>query len=62
MDLEDFEPKRPANHEIGADLSTLSVSELEDLIEKLKTEISRIRTALSEKTVSLSAADSLFKN
>ncbi len=62
MDLEDFEPKQTSDYEIGADLSTLSVSELEDLIEKLETEISRIRTALSEKTLSLSAADSVFKN
>jgi len=42
MDLEDFEPKQTSDYEIGADFSTLSVSELEDLIEKLETEISRI--------------------
>jgi len=62
MDVEGFEPKRTPDYEIGANLSTLSVGELEGLIEELETEISRISTALSEKTVSRSAADSIFKN
>ena len=61
MSLEDLVPKKPKGHEIGADLSKLSVGELEALIETLKSEIARVEQTLSAKRASKSAADSVFK-
>jgi len=62
MDLDDLEPRKKADYDIGADLSKLSVEELKDLIGKLRDEISRIEQALEEKQSQLSAADSVFKS
>jgi len=62
MDLDDLEPRKSADYEIGGDLSKLSVEELKDLIGKLGDEISRIEQALGEKQSQLSAADSIFKS
>ena len=63
MDMDDFEPtKKTPDYVVGTDLSTLSVEELEELIAKLEAEISRIRSVLTEKAASRSAADSVFKS
>ncbi len=61
MDIEDLVPKKPKGHEVGADLTKLSVGELQELIETLKTEIARVEQALAAKQSSKSAAESVFK-
>jgi uncharacterized small protein (DUF1192 family) len=56
------EPRtRPRPHEIGQDLSTLSVAELNDRIALLKAEIARLEAELRSKGATRSAADALFK-
>lgn len=62
MDLDDLEPRKNTDYEIGADLSNLSVEELKALIGELGAEISRIEQALVQKQSQLSAADSVFKS
>lgn len=58
------EPRVPARREIeiGADLSTLSVGELEARIEALRAEIARIEAKLEEKRRHAAAASALFKS
>ncbi len=53
--------KKPTTHEIGQDLSTLSVHELEDRIALLRTEIGRLETAKMAKEASKQSAESVFK-
>ncbi|MCD2180083.1 DUF1192 domain-containing protein [Rhizobium sp. C1] len=53
--------QRKALHEIGQDLSLLSVDELKARIELLKSEIVRLEAEASAKGASRAAADSLFK-
>ncbi len=58
----DEEPlKRARAHEIGQDLSLLSVEELKLRIDVLNDEIARIERELSQKGASRAAADALFK-
>jgi uncharacterized small protein (DUF1192 family) len=61
MDLDDLTPKKKPGHELGQDLSKLSVAELEALIETLKGEIARVEETLSAKQSSLNAAEAAFK-
>jgi uncharacterized small protein (DUF1192 family) len=61
MDLSDLEPKKPPKHEIGADLSKLSVGELTALVETLQAEIARVEQTIAAKQSSKSAADAAFK-
>ena len=61
MDLDDLTPKKPKSHELGQDLSKLSVAELQDLIDTLKGEIARVEEVLGAKQSSLSAAEAAFK-
>lgn len=58
---EDDRPKRKPVHEIGQDLSLLSVEELSDRIALLTDEVARLQTALDSKRASRSAADQFFK-
>jgi uncharacterized small protein (DUF1192 family) len=59
----DEEPARkPAKHEIGQDLSALSVHELEERIQLLEAEIERLAAAKAKKTDSKTAAESFFKS
>lgn len=51
---------RPA-HEIGADLSLMSVHELDERIDALRAEIERLQAARDAKEASKRAADSFFK-
>lgn len=60
MDDED-KPKTQAAHEVGMRLDDLSIGELEERIAVLEGEIERLRQAVSTKTASRSAADSVFK-
>ena len=48
-------------HEIGQDLALLSIEELRERIESLKTEIVRLEAALDRKRASRSSADQFFK-
>ncbi len=60
--FDDEEVKKPPVHEIGQDLSLLSVDELHERIEMLKAEIIRLETEAGSKDASRSAAESFFKN
>ncbi len=61
MELDDLTPKKPKGHEIGQDLSKLSVAELQALVETLKDEIARVEQVLDAKQSSKSAAEAAFK-
>lgn len=59
----DEEPiKKPKAHEIGADLSRLSVKELEEYIAVLDAERQRVEAMLVSKHASRNAAASVFKS
>jgi uncharacterized small protein (DUF1192 family) len=55
------EPRKKAVHEIGQDLSQLSVFELKERILALGEEIARIEQAIKKKESSKDAADNFFK-
>lgn len=55
-------PRRKITHEIGQDLSLLSVGELAERIALLQAEIERLEAAFSSKQASRSAADRFFKS
>ena len=58
----DDEPqKKSVNHEIGQDLSALSIEELEKRVELLKEEIIRLEDASAAKRASMSSAENFFK-
>jgi len=54
-------PKKKIAHEVGQDLSLLSVGELAERIGLLKDEIVRLEAEMSRKRASQQAADSFFK-
>jgi len=58
---DDDRPKKKISHEIGQDLSLLSVEELAERIALLKSEISRLEEAASKKRASKDAANAFFK-
>lgn len=60
--IDDDRPQKKVAHEIGADLSTLSVDELKARIELLKAEITRLEAEAASKTSTRSAAESLFRS
>lgn len=57
---EDDRPAKKPRHEIGQDLSLLSVDELRRRIEDLRAEIARIEAELATKGTTRSAAEALF--
>ena len=59
---EDDRPKTKVSHEIGQDLSLLSVEELSSRIALLTGETERLQRALAQKRASRNAADSFFKS
>ena len=62
MAIFDEEPtKKAMAHEIGQDLSALSVHELDERMGILQAEIERLAAAKARKTASLAAADTFFK-
>lgn len=62
MPMEDDDrPRKKITHEIGQDLSLLSVEELTERIALLKTEIVRLEEAATKKRASRDAANSFFK-
>jgi uncharacterized small protein (DUF1192 family) len=54
-------PKKKITHEMGQDLSLLSVGELGERIALLQEEIARLEAETARKRVSKSAADIFFK-
>jgi uncharacterized small protein (DUF1192 family) len=57
----DLEPRlKPAGHEMGQDLSTLSLHELDERIAVLEREIGRLREARAAKEDSRAAASAIF--
>ena len=58
---DDERPKKKITHEIGQDLTLLSVRELTERIALLKDEIARLDADITKKQASRSAADQFFK-
>lgn len=54
-------PRKKATHEIGVDLSTLSLEELAERIDLLRAEIARIEQAIAAKRSSAEIAASFFR-
>ena len=63
MPIEDDDrPRKKISHEIGQDLSLLSVEELTERIAFLNAEIDRLKEAMGKKRASKDAANSFFKS
>ncbi len=58
---EDDKPKKKIVHEIGQELTLLSVEELAARVQVLKDEISRLEADMKSKQASRAAADQFFK-
>jgi uncharacterized small protein (DUF1192 family) len=58
---DDLLPKKKTVHEIGQDLSLLSIGELTERIALLKEEIARLEAAKTSKSATRTAADQFFK-
>ena len=58
---DDDRPKKKLAHEIGQDLTLLSVAELTERIGLLKGEIARLEAETVKKRASQTAADAFFK-
>jgi len=54
-------PKKKITHEMGQDLSLLSVAELAERIALLREEIGRLEVEMAKKRATKSAADVFFK-
>jgi uncharacterized small protein (DUF1192 family) len=59
---DDDKPRRKISHDIGQDLSLLSVEELNQRIALLNGEIQRLQAAVVKKRASKDAANSMFKS
>lgn len=59
--LDDDAPQPKRVHEIGQDLSLLSVDELNERIRQLKDEIARLETERAAKGLTKDAAEALFR-
>jgi uncharacterized small protein (DUF1192 family) len=58
---EDDRPKKKVAHEIGQDLTLLSVDELAARVQLLHDEIGRLEADMTQKRVKRAAADQFFK-
>jgi uncharacterized small protein (DUF1192 family) len=58
---DDDRPRKKISHEIGQDLSLLSVEELNERITLLTAEAERLREAAAKKRASKDAASAFFK-
>jgi uncharacterized small protein (DUF1192 family) len=58
---DDDKPKKRIVHEIGQDLSMLSVEELATRVQLLHDEINRLEADMSQKQAKRTAADQFFK-
>ena len=59
--VDDELPRKKTTHEVGGDLSLLSVGELEGRVALLREEIARIEAAMTKKRASLAGADLFFR-
>jgi uncharacterized small protein (DUF1192 family) len=53
--------KKPVNHVVGEELSSLSVAELRERIAQLQEEMARLERAVAAKGSARSAADAFFR-
>ncbi|CUX56814.1 MULTISPECIES: DUF1192 domain-containing protein [Agrobacterium] len=60
--FDDDRPQKPLAHEIGSDLSLLSVDELSNRIELLQAEITRLEEEKNRKSAGRQAAENLFRS
>ncbi|HRK25232.1 MAG TPA: DUF1192 domain-containing protein [Beijerinckiaceae bacterium] len=58
---DDDRPRPKLRHEVGQDLSLLSVEEIDDRVALLTEEIERLKADRAAKLASRSAADAFFK-
>jgi uncharacterized small protein (DUF1192 family) len=58
---EDDRPKKKITHELGQDLSLLSVEELASRVSLLQLEITRLEADIAQKRSKRAAADQIFK-
>jgi uncharacterized small protein (DUF1192 family) len=58
---DDDRPKKKISHDIGQDLSLLSVKELDERIDLLRSEIARLEADRTRKQASRQTADQFFK-
>lgn len=58
---DDLPVKKKTTHEIGQDLSLLSIAELTERIALLQEEIARLEVAKASKSATRTAADAFFK-
>lgn len=59
---DDDKPRKKISHEIGQDLSLLSVGDVEDRIAMLAAEIARLEADATKKRASRDAANAFFKS
>jgi uncharacterized small protein (DUF1192 family) len=59
---DDDKPRRKVTHDIGQDLSLLSVEELTERIALMTAEIERLQVAMTKKRASKDAANNFFKS
>ena len=59
---DDDKPRKKITHEIGQDLSLLSVEELNERILLLNSEAERLQAAVAKKRASKEAANNFFKS
>jgi uncharacterized small protein (DUF1192 family) len=59
---DDDKPRKKVSHEIGQDLSLLSVEELAERIALMNSEIERLQAAMTKKRASKDAANNFFKS
>jgi uncharacterized small protein (DUF1192 family) len=60
--LDDDRPKKPVAHEIGSDLSMLSLDELKARIDLLQAEIVRLEQECASKASGRKAAENVFRS
>jgi len=58
---DDDRPKKKVTHEIGQDLTLLSVNELDARVQLLHDEINRLEADMAAKRAKRAAADQFFK-
>jgi len=58
---DDDRPKKKITHELGQDLSLLSVEELASRVSLLQLEITRLEADIAQKRSKRAAADQIFK-
>ena len=58
----DDKPRKKISHEVGQDLSLLSVGDVEERIAMLSAEIERLKADAAKKRASRDAANAFFKS